>query len=135
MPWDANAPYFGFSSKEPWLPCDPRHQQSAVDIQTNSQTSTFASASALLDLRRSCPALSRGDIRIHETGDTVLEFERILGSEKVVCIFNLSGDSLKFSAREGLRVLATEEGPPLENTPVPARLMAWQGLWLKLEQQ
>lgn len=130
MPWESNAPFFGFSSTDPWLPPDRRHQSSAVDRQVATTNSTLASVRALLELRRSHPALKSGDIQIHETSDAVLEFERILDGEKIICIFNLSAEGLRLEVRDGLKLLATENGPCSKTVKPPSTLGAWQGLWL-----
>lgn len=93
MPWVAGEPFAGFSSVEPWLPVDPRHLALAVDRQQASDQSVWAATRRLLGLRRSERSLVRGDIRFLAAADGLLAYERTSGGDRIVCAFNLGGQS------------------------------------------
>ena len=93
MPWQANAPQAGFSTGDPWLPVDPRHPPLAVDAQTADPSSTLAFVRQFLTRRRDVPALIRGDVRLYETAEPLLVFERRLADDRLLCVFNLGRSS------------------------------------------
>ncbi len=90
MPWRAYRPHAGFSTVEPWLPVDPRHEALAVDLQEAQPHSGLTFARQFLALRTRHPALRTGAITFREAPDPVLVFERAAAEERLVCVFNLS---------------------------------------------
>jgi alpha-glucosidase len=96
MPWDASAPNLGFSGGVPWLPLGPTHQALSVSQQESDPQSTLNYARKVLAARRKSSALRLGDISLIETAKPVLAFARTSENERVLCIFNLSGDQVEF---------------------------------------
>jgi alpha-glucosidase len=90
MPWEAQAPCLGFSSGEPWLPAGEDHRQLAVDRQQAREDSLLNFTRDCLKLRDRLPALRHGSMRVVEAGEQLLVFERVLGSQRLRCSFNLS---------------------------------------------
>lgn len=90
MPWSAEAPACGFTRGDPWLPVDPRHAALAVDRQEADPQSSLHAARRLIALRREHSALRTGDLRLIETQQDLLAFDRGAGAECIRCLFNLS---------------------------------------------
>ncbi|SNS54183.1 alpha-glucosidase [Noviherbaspirillum humi] len=91
MPW-ANKVHGGFSDVEPWLPVDDMQRELNVESQNARADSVLNFAREVIKLRKSHPALERGAIRLLEAPEGVLAFERVFEGEKVVCVYNMSGD-------------------------------------------
>lgn len=89
MPWDADQPHAGFSTAEPWLPVDPAHFKNTVKRQTAGRDSVFAVTQSLVNLRKSSPALSHGQITFLETPANILAFIRSDGDDRMLCVFNI----------------------------------------------
>jgi alpha-glucosidase len=92
MPWQSDAPQGGFSSAaETWLPVDEGQRSLAVDRQEGDPGAMLAFTRALVALRKATPALAVGDARVIAAPEGVLAFERLEGSERVLCVFELGG--------------------------------------------
>jgi alpha-glucosidase len=90
MPWSASANMAGFTdAPDAWLPLDPRHRALAADAQDSDAESVLAFTRAFIALRRRSEALRLGDIRLLDAPGDVLAFERTLGGERLLCVFNL----------------------------------------------
>ncbi len=89
MPWKAKGKYGGFSSTKPWLPLGPDHAVLAVDKEEADKGSLLHLTRALLAFRKAQPALKWGAIRFRRAGEALLIFERRVGDERLVCLFNL----------------------------------------------
>jgi len=105
MPWTADATFAGFSSVEPWLPLDPRHTPLAVDRQEADPRSMLNVTRRVVALRKAHPALARGDMRIVEAPEGVVAFKRTLGTETLLCVFNLGHAAVAWTAPVGLKLL------------------------------
>lgn len=102
MPWAADAANTGFSQGKPWLPMPESHKALAVDRQFSDANSTLAFTGKFLNWRKNQPSLVLGDIAFEDTGsDNILAFRRT-GEDSVFCAFNLSEESLRLKASEGL---------------------------------
>jgi len=86
MPWTSGE-HAGFSTREPWLPVDPRHLALSVESQELKE-SVLRATRALVYLRKTNPALSSGSFRIVKTADQQITFERALSGERIRCVFN-----------------------------------------------
>jgi alpha-glucosidase len=104
MPWNNWQPNGGFSEAEPWLPVPQDHIERAVSVQNADPDSVLAAARQLIALRRDAPALRLGDFVPLSLKAPLLGFERVLGKERVHCLFNLGDAPIKI-AREKGRVL------------------------------
>ena len=105
MPWSADRPHAGFSTVEPWLPVDPRHVALAVDRQEADPGSMLHLTRRLVALRKAHPALARGDMRLVDSAPGLLAFERVLGGERLLCVFNLGEQAIDWTAPGGWRVV------------------------------
>ena len=98
MQWDAS-PVAGFSSlPDPWLPIHPRSGEHNVFTQQNEADSIFNLYSALIDLRKSSPALVRGTYRgldDHPEGTYVYLREWV--DERFVVALNFGTDPCRIS--------------------------------------
>ncbi|HEY2445313.1 MAG TPA: alpha-amylase family glycosyl hydrolase [Rhizomicrobium sp.] len=90
MPWDADAPNLGFTSGTPWLPLSPEHRELAASGQERDERSTLIYVRRMLDVRRRSPALRLGDIQFLDAPGKTLAFVRSHGSERILCVFNMS---------------------------------------------
>jgi alpha-glucosidase len=97
MPWQAGAPFAGFSSTEPWLPVPSEHASRAVDQQQDRPGSPLSFAQTMLAWRRAHPQLSHGDIAFFDAPEPVLAFRRDLAGEPpLLAAFNLGDSPVQF---------------------------------------
>jgi alpha-glucosidase len=101
MPWRAGAHAAGFTSGEPWLPIPDDHRDSAVDVQEQDTTSVLAACRRLLRFRKGHAALVTGSITLRETAPPIWAFEREDGSERLLCVFNLSNRPASWAIEAG----------------------------------
>lgn len=104
MPWQAEAPFGGFSPAEPWLPMAPEHFPLAVDVQDRDNCSVLAFFRRFLGWRQQQPVLQEGDIRFFDAPEPILAFERSLGSERRLLAFNLGARPQHWQLPAGLAV-------------------------------
>ncbi len=123
MPWRSQAHCGGFSTAEPWLPMDPRHPGLAVNAQEEDPASTLNVTRRLIALRRSHKALRHGAFHMRKTSDSLIAIERVHADERMLCVFNLSGEaqSLPFEDMGAWRV-AYALGMPDQPNRLPDRL-------------
>ncbi len=88
-------PQAGFSAIEPWLPVEKRHLPLAVSRQQTDSDSTLNAVRRMLTLRQAHSALFDGDLELIEVGEELLGFIRQNDQEKVLCVFNLTGNELQ----------------------------------------
>lgn len=100
MPWIAGATNCGFSSNEPWLPLGCDHAAKAVDRQQGEPTSILSETKRFIALRQKNVALRSGDIRILSAQDSALVFERQGENQRLLCIFNLGADKMRWMPEE-----------------------------------
>jgi alpha-glucosidase len=90
MPWTSEPSGASTAQVEPWLPIVPEHRALAVDLQERAADSQLAYARRVLAMRNAHAVLRMGSIHVLEASDAVLAFERRLGGERVLCVFNLT---------------------------------------------
>jgi alpha-glucosidase len=106
MPWIADAPMAGFSTAaETWLPVDAAHRRLAVDRQEGDAGAMLAFTRGLVALRKATPALKLGNVRVIDAPAGVLAFERVLGDERILCVFELSGKAARFDLADAVRAV------------------------------
>ena len=88
MPWELSAVNGGFSTAQPWLPLPSAHLTQAVDVQQVDAASVLNFCRLLLQWRKSLPAVLFGSIRLLESADTLLAFERCYQGQTVLAVFN-----------------------------------------------
>ena len=96
MPWKSSAVNGGFSETKPWLPVPPEHLSSAVDLQQADRTSVLNFCRDLVKWRKSLPAVLYGSIRILDSADRLLAFERYYREQTVLAVFNLGESPAEF---------------------------------------
>lgn len=94
MPW-TDGTQAGFSAIEPWLPVEKRHLPLAVSRQQTNPDSTLNAVRRMLAFRQTHSALFDGDLQLIEVGEELLGFIRQNDQEKVLCVFNLTGNELQ----------------------------------------
>lgn len=101
MQWNA-APNAGFSEGKPWLPIHPDFSQRNVAAQRQDPDSLLCLTQKLLSLRKTYPALSRGDLTFL-TGlpAPVLAFLRQYGDQTVLVAANFSRSAAAFALPPG----------------------------------
>jgi alpha-glucosidase len=109
MPWRADAnDHAGFSSATPWLPIDAGHLALAVDRQNQDPDSLLNLTRHLLAFRHASDALMRGDARVIEASEMVLAIERSTADETMLCVFNMSPESVEWRPAQPERWQAEE---------------------------
>jgi alpha-glucosidase len=97
MPWNDEAVNLGFTTGVPWLPLASNLRELAVSIQEQDANSTLAYARRFLAARRQSAALRLGEIEFLDTSPPMLAFMRVLGDDRVLCVFNMSSETAHFS--------------------------------------
>ena len=110
MPWLGDAPNLGFTSGDPWLPAGEGHRSLAVDRQDDDPNSMLAFTRRCLELRSSTPALRLGSMKVVESNDQLLRFDREHDGQRLLCTFNLSDRPAPF-ASSGPAVVTAGEFP------------------------
>ncbi len=106
MAWD-RSPHAGFSSGKPWLPLHvdwPTHNVESEIAKPQSMLSLYRE---LLQLRRSEPALSIGDIQLVDAGRDVLAYERSEGAVRLFIALNFTSEPRSFDVPAGDLILST----------------------------
>ena len=127
MPWDSSAGG-GFTSGTPWFPFAPGKETANVASQTDRAGSLLSRYRTLIRLRRSSPALSRGDIEVltpASGASPVLAFLRTEGDERVLVAHNV-GDSV---AVAGPLAFAAASAQKLFADPGVGDLSGASGSW------
>jgi alpha-glucosidase len=96
MPWDAT-PYAGFSDHSPWLPVTPAHATVNVEFQTHESASFLSLYRALLQIRKSCPALATGNFTRFDGPRSVLAYFRDSEGERLLIALNFGAEASEFS--------------------------------------
>ncbi|MXU65260.1 beta-galactosidase BglA [Oceanomicrobium pacificus] len=126
MPWEAGAPYAGFSGAKPWLPVPADHAAAAVDAQAGDG-SVLAAYRDALAFRAAHPALRDGDIRFLPEAGEVLAFTRDTGAEQLVLAFNLGRTPATYALPDDLGPL-TDLDLPVGGTVRDGRQITLQPL-------
>ena len=130
MPWEADAPHGGFGAAKPWLPVSPAHLPLAVDRQ--GPDGLMAYYRRLLHWRRGQPALVHGDMALLPCDEQVLAFTRSHEGQRIVCVFNFSGQPAKWQTPADMGSLQPVEGSGLGGATVTGTtvdLAPWGGLF------
>ncbi|MCI4643164.1 MAG: alpha-amylase family glycosyl hydrolase [Hyphomonadaceae bacterium] len=134
MPWTDDAPFFGFSRGDAWLPPDPAHGPLCVTSQEASPGSCLNVTRQLLRLRQDAQALRIGAQSFLHGSNAILAFERSVEDDLIVCAFNL-GDVEAVWRPEGggekWQVLATQDGVVDSAAAFPGRLAPKTGYWAR----
>ena len=92
----------GFSEKAPWLPVNKDYPSRNVVQQTSEPDSLLNFYKQIIQIRRSEPALQRGDFTsLVEDPHHILAYSRKLDEEEIAVVLNLSSRDLQFDLPEG----------------------------------
>ncbi len=108
MPWQLEQPYAGFSTQAAWLPVEQQHQALAVDVQLQAEDSVLKRFQHFMAWRKTMPALQYGDIEFIDTPEPILAFYRHYEQQRILCIFNLSGEPQTLKLGDEIRSEHTE---------------------------
>jgi alpha-glucosidase len=133
MPWQAAAPYGGFSIQKPWLPVPAEHLPKAADQQESDPHSVLNYVRHILRWRKQQAVLLHGDIRFLDAPEPVLLLARSLGELQVFAAFNLSPDTVTLNLPDiaGASTLEAVQ-LPYERDGTVLTLPAWGG-WFGLQ--
>lgn len=122
LPWE-NSPLGAFTTSEPWLPLSADNLVRAVAVQESDPASLLHFTREVLSLRNASAALRHGALIGCNAEGSLLSFERAEGSERVLCLFNLSPETLALDGCEGEILLAV-------NGATRSALPGYGALWL-----
>jgi len=104
LPWEADAPGFGFGPDEgaaPWLPQPPAWKTRAADVQDGDPESMLELYRAALRLRKTEDSLRGSDLTWLESADQVLFFGR---GEEFACVVNFGPEPVPLPAHDAVLV-------------------------------
>ena len=96
MTWNSLEDNAGFSETKPWLPVKTPQRERSVNKQVSDKKSVLNFYKDFIAFRKSMQSLIDGEIKFHDTNDSILSFIRI-GNEKIACLFNFSNHEIKIS--------------------------------------
>jgi len=97
MPWTAERPRGGFSTVEPWLPMSPGHLDRSVASQVGDARSVLAFYRRFLAWRKGQAPLWRGGLHFYPTPEPILALRRDLGPDRLLAVFNLSPEPVRYT--------------------------------------
>lgn len=90
MQWDSSE-NGGFTTGKPWLKVNPNFTEINTEAQRNDPHSILQCYKRLIALRKDHPALSRGDLKFHDTGcGELIALTRSTGDETLLIVHNFS---------------------------------------------
>lgn len=94
LPWDPQGEFAGFGRAAPWLPMDEAHAERAISRQLDDPESVLNFVRNVLQIRSASAALRIGALEFVDIPHPLLGFFRQHGDEKILCVFNIGGDSV-----------------------------------------
>ncbi len=128
MPWQAAAPFAGFSEHKPWLPVPVEHLPKAADQQESDPESVLNYVRHILRWRKQHAVLLHGDIAFADAPEPVLVVRRTLGEQVLFAAFNLSAESVTLNLPK-IAATKTMDGVnlPSQRDGTTLTLPAWGG--------
>ena len=108
IPWEEGEAPNGFTGGRPWLPVKPEHSALNVAHQNADADSVLNFYRTMLAFRREHEALADGDISFFKTAEPVLALRRSNRGESLVCIYNLSPETVKVTCDGSGDILRSE---------------------------
>ena len=125
IPWSAQAPGFGFTTGEPWLPFGPDAQALAVEQQEDDPSSTLTAYRRLLSARRALLGEGLPDtVELLDTDEDVLAYRR----GPLLAVLNTAGEPVQLPVAGGATLLeSTADGAQVDGdvVTVPAAATVW----------
>jgi alpha-glucosidase len=119
IPWDEGEMPNGFTTGTPWLPIKQPHSVLSVAAQEADPQSMLAFYRDALAFRKAHEALIDGDIEFLRSDEPVLAFRRKGEAENLLCIFNLSPETVQVTvtgAAADAQPLSISQGARLGRT-------------------
>ena len=92
----------GFSETAPWLPVNADYTERNVARQISDQNSVLNLFMKIIAIRKSEPALQRGDFKTLESKESfIMAFERSLEGDRLLVVLNFSSRELNFDLPKG----------------------------------
>ena len=140
MPWVGRAPDLrlapaGANAAKPWLPVAETHRELAADRQEAAADSLLKFYRNLLHWRKTQPAILHGDMQLLEVHPQVFAFVRTTNLQRVLCVFNFSGQPAQFALPldcQSARVLVESGLSGATLGPASVDLAPWGGLFAQL---
>ncbi|MBD9373137.1 alpha-glucosidase [Rhizobium sp. ARZ01] len=111
MPWQAGAPHAGFTGGRPWLPVPDEQVRLAADTQEQVAGSVLNHYRETLAFRKAHPPLQDGGMEFLNSNQDILAFIREKGGEKLLFVFNLTREKIKFSRPKDMEKVEPLEMP------------------------
>jgi alpha-glucosidase len=118
LPWAGDAPPFGFTRGEPWLPQPASWRDLTVEAQRGDPASTWELYAAALRIRKAHPALGDGALSWLPAPEGVVAFAREPG---FACVLNMSSAPVELPEH---REVLLASGPLTDGLPPD------QAVWL-----
>jgi len=100
MQWN-NGVNAGFSAAKPWLPVHPDYLQRNVASQAADPDSLFQFTKKLLSLRKTSPALQRGDYNPQESPSGTFAYLRSMPEQSILVAINFKDRQANFGLPQG----------------------------------
>lgn len=131
FPWKKRGPHAGFSkARSTWLPVPDEHRPLAVDQQERDPHSMLHFYRQLLAWRKTHPALITGSLKLLPAHPQVVGFERALGEDALLCVFNFSDAPVSLPLPRAWRKGHIDTGSGLEGAVLQeghVALAPWAG--------
>lgn len=101
MAWTSSNQNAGFSTGKPWLPVSPQHLPNSVSEQEDDPNALLHHYRAAIALRRHYPVLRTGKHDGVKANGNVVYFQRYDENERVLCVFNVSSETVDFELPVG----------------------------------
>jgi alpha-glucosidase len=98
IPWQHDAPYYGFSNAKPWLPVELHHPQQSVSAQASNPDSILAFSKQVFALRKQDQVLRLGDWIFSDEQSGLIAFERRYQNQSRCCVFNTTDKPIAFKS-------------------------------------
>ena len=124
MPWEAGAPYCGFTSGIPWLPLGEDNVTRAVETQHDDRGSLLHHTREMIAMRKAQPALTHGAVTQCEARGDLLVLERQAEGETVRLFVNLGETTCTLDGDETAgEIIAAVNGATPDELPSHAALV------------
>jgi alpha-glucosidase len=119
LPWEANAPQFGFTTATPWLPFGADHGPLAVDQQEADPQSLLYLTRRMLAFRKANEALVHGTFAVLEADQSLLAFERATEWQTLLIVCNLAQGAISWQPDqpEAWQLIETVNGAKAGDLP------------------
>jgi len=128
MVWEKSNANGGFSSgPQTWLPVSTDHVHKSVSEQEDDPTAMIHHYRRAIALRRTHPALSKGDHDGVQATGNIVYFTRTFGDQSIFCAFNLSDTPAEMATPKGtLDVIGLDVGGAATPKSATLNLDPWQ---------